>query len=131
MNVDSIIAKAADWSVPASLVHFAAAAGNLIATIDTDLHANRIGVVEAIVQLAGAASALIGSGGVVLSIYLTFQWRRKKAEMEHEREMRELDRDHDFRMAKLTNDPPPRLPRDFPFGSTQASSPCDDTVDLK
>ncbi|MBI1324381.1 hypothetical protein GC170_14515 [bacterium] len=131
MNLDNIIAKVADWSVPASLVHFGAAVANIVAMAKADLGAREISFVEAVVQLSGAASTLIGSFGVVLSIYLSFQWRRKNAEMDHEREMRELDRDHDFRMAKLSNDPPSRIPRDFPFDSSRTAKPDDDTVDLK
>ena len=98
-NAAWVLDKAAQISTPASLTFTAGSILKAVQELPEVPH--HLTVVEAITQIVTAGiysiATVIGSLGVVLSVYTAGQWRKFRAESERIRH----ERDHEYRMAQL------------------------------
>ena len=98
-NVTWILDKAAQISTPASLTF---TAGSIIKAVkELPDVPQGMTIIEALVQIVTAGiysiATVIGSLGVVLSVYTAGQWRKFRAESERIKHAS----DHEYRMAQL------------------------------
>lgn len=99
--------KIAQMSIPASVTF---AAGSLIKAVkELPAVPHHLTPTEAFVQIVTAGiysiATVIGSLGVVLSIYMAGQWRKFRAESERIKQ----ERDHEYRMAQLRSNEMDRI----------------------
>lgn len=107
-NVVWILDKAAQISTPASLTFTAGSIVKAVKELPEVPH--HLTVTEALVQILTAGiysiATVIGSLGVVLSVYTAGQWRKFRAESERIKQ----ERDHEYRMAQLRSGEMDRIP---------------------
>ena len=117
-NVAWAFDKIAQLSIPASITFTAGSIIKAVRELPSVPH--HITATEAVVQIVTAGiysiATVIGSLGVVLSIYMAGQWRKFRAESDRIKQ----ERDHEFRMAQLRSGEIDRI-----------GKPGEDTVDLK
>lgn len=127
-----VLDKMAQASTPASITF---TAGSLVkAAKELPAVQHYVTATEAIVQIVTAGiysvATVIGSIGVVLSIYTAGQWRKFRAETDRIKG----ERDHEYRMAQLRTG---EMDRIAPEASSRfapdprCAKPDDDTVDVK
>lgn len=119
-------------STPASITYAVGTLAKFVA--DAPKIPEDMSIVEGFVQVAntaiGSLSTVIGSAGVVLSVYMAGQWRRFRAETERIKG----EQDHQYRMAQLRTG---EMERIAPEASSRfaldprCAKPDDDTVDVK
>ena len=119
-------------STPASITYAVGTLAKFVA--DVPKIPEDMSVIEGLVQVANAAigslSTVIGSAGVVLSVYMAGQWRRFRAETERIK----AERDHEYRMARLRTGEMDRIAPESPSRfapDPRCAKPDDDTVDVK